>query len=129
MNQISETPAFLEDLSNYLSAIKNYSAIYIKNMTITIKQFLEFINIHKFKNKYTSIKKVTLNDIRMLSNSDIYSFIYFLAESHYKTNSRIVKIEHLRTFFDYLFRIKHNIFTEPFKKIKNERKVEQKLQN
>lgn len=55
-------------------------------------------------------------------NSDIYSFIYFLAENNYKTNSRVVKTDHLRTFFDYLYTIKHTIFTEPFKKIKCERK-------
>ena len=98
-------------------------------MTVTIEQFLEFINVHKFKNRYNSITKMTLNDIRGLNNSDIYSFIFFLAESHYKNNSRVVKIEHLRTFFDYLFRIEHKIFREPFKKINSERKIEKKLPN
>lgn len=98
-------------------------------MAITVGQFLEFINIHKFKNKYNSVKDITLNDVRSLTNSDIYSFIYFLAESQYKINSRVVKIEHLRTFFNYLFTIKHTIFTEPFKKINSERKIEKKLPN
>lgn len=107
---------FVTDLTNYLIAIKNLSKVYVKNMTITIKQFLEFINIHKLKNKYESIQELTLNDIRSLTNSDIYSFIYFLAESQYKINSRVVKTEHLRTFFDYLFTIQHNLFTEPLKK-------------
>lgn len=129
MNEETKTPKFVTDLTNYLIAIKNLSKVYVKNMTVTIEQFLEFINIHKFKNKYASITEVTLNDVRSLSNSDIYSFIYFLAESQYKINSRIVKIEHLRTFFDYLFTIKHTIFTEPFKKINSERKIEKKLPN
>lgn len=124
-----KTPKFVTDLTNYLIAIKNLSEVYITNMTVTIEQFLEFINIHKFKNKYNSIEDMTLNDIRALNNSDIYSFIYFLAECHYKINSRIVKTEHLRTFFDYLFTIKHTIFTEPFKKINAERKIEKKLPN
>lgn len=124
-----KTPKFVTDLTNYLIAIKNLSEVYITNMTVTIEQFLEFINIHKFKNKYDSIKDMTLNDIRALNNSDIYSFIYFLAECHYKINSRVVKTEHLRTFFDYLFTIKHTIFTEPFKKINAERKIEKKLPN
>ena len=120
-------PKFVEEFSNYLIAIRNLSEVYIKNMTVTIEQFLEFINVHKFKNRYNSITKMTLNDIRGLNNSDIYSFIFFLAESHYKNNSRVVKIEHLRTFFDYLFRIEHKIFREPFKKINSERKIEKKL--
>lgn len=120
---------FVTDLTNYLIAIKNLSKVYVKNMTITIKQFLEFINIHKLKNKYESIQELTLNDIRSLTNSDIYSFIYFLAESQYKINSRVVKTEHLRTFFDYLFTIQHNLFTEPFKKINSDREIMKKLPN
>ena len=122
-------PQFVEDLKNYLIAIRNLSEVYIENMIVTIEQFLEFMNTHKFKNKYDSIENFTLNDIRSLTNSDIYSFIFFLAESHYKMNSRVVKTDHLRTFFNYLFKIKHTMFTEPFKKIKSERKVEQKLPN
>lgn len=124
-----KTPKFVTNLTNYLIAIRNLSEVYITNMTVTIEQFLEFINIHKFKNKYDSIEDMTLNDIRALNNSDIYSFIYFLAECHYKINSRVVKTEHLRTFFDYLFTIEHTIFTEPFKKINAERKIEKKLPN
>ena len=116
MKEESKIPKFVTDLTNYLIAIKNLSKVYVKNMTITIEQFLEFINIHKLKNKYESIHELTLNDIRSLTNSDIYSFIYFLAESQYKINSRVVKTEHLRTFFDYLFTIQHSLFTEPFKK-------------
>lgn len=32
----SKIPTFLEDFSNYLIAIKNFSSIYVKNVTITI---------------------------------------------------------------------------------------------
>lgn len=126
MSEIKK-PNFVEDFANYLVAIKNLSQTYIKNMTVTIEQFLEFINVHKFKNKYNSIEDITLNEIRSLNNSDIYSFIFFLAESHYQNNSRVIKIKHLKTFFDYLFRIKHTIFKEPFKKINSERKLVKKL--
>ncbi len=125
----SKTPAFLKNFSNYLIAIKNFSSIYVKNVTITLQQFLDFINVHKYHNKYSSIKNIDLNDIRYLSNSDIYSFIFFLAESHYKISSRILKIEHLRTFFDYLYRIQHSIFIEPFKQIKREKNIYLKLPN
>ncbi len=128
MNE-NKIPKFVTDLTNYLIAIKNLSKVYVTNMTITIQQFLEFINVHKFKNKYDSIENMTLNDVRSLKNSDIYSFIFFLAESQYKINSRIVKTEHLRTFFDFLYTIKHTIFTEPFKKINAERKMQKKLPN
>lgn len=128
MSEIKK-PKFVEDFANYLIAIKNLSQTYITNMTVTIEQFLEFINVHKFKNKYNSINDMSLNEIRSLNNSDIYSFIFFLAESHYQNNSRVIKIEHLKAFFDYLFRIKHTIFKEPFKKINSERKLDKKLPN
>ena len=126
---IFQFPQFILELSDYLNAIKSYSEVYITNLLVTIRQFLEFINIYKFDSKYTNIKNISLNDIRTLKNSDIYSFIYFLAENHYKQNSRTVKIEHLRTFFDYLYRIKHNIFKEPLKKIQREKKFDIKLPN
>ena len=98
-----KTPKFVEDFANYLVAIRNLSQVYIKNMTVTIEQFLEFINVHKFKNKYNTIEDITLNEIRSLNNSDIYSFIFFLAESHYQNNSRVIKIEHLIIFMNLFF--------------------------
>lgn len=122
-------PTFITEFSDYLIAIKNYSNKYVTNIITTLQQFLSFINVHKYNNKYDEINKMTLNDIRALSNSDIYTFIYFLAENHYKIGSRILKIEHLRTFFDFLFRIKHKIFTQPFKKIKREKNIYLKLPN
>lgn len=125
----NKMPKFVTDLSNYLIGIKNLSKVYVKNMTITIEQFLDFLNIHILKNKYNSLQEFTLNDIRSLKNSDIYSFIFFLGESQYKINSRVVKTEHLRTFFDYLFTIQHTLFTEPFKKINSDRKIMKKLPN
>ena len=122
-------PKFMNDFSDYLIGIRNLSKIYIKNMNITIKQFLEFINTHKFKNKYKSIKNFTLNDIRVLTNSDIYSFMFYLAENHYKISTRILKTEHLRMFFDYLYRIEKDLFREPFKQIKNDKKSFMQLPN
>ena len=125
----NKMPKFVTDLTNYLVGIKNLSKVYVKNMTITIEQFLDFLNIHILKNKYNSLQEFTLNDIRALKNSDIYSFIFFLGESQFKINSRVVKTEHLRTFFDYLFTIQHTLFTEPFKKINSDRKIMKKLPN
>lgn len=129
MEENNTIPEFINNFTNYLLAIKNLSQSYVSNMVVTLKQFINFINIHKFNNKYENITDISLNDIRSIVNSDIYSFIFFLAEKHYEVGSRTAKIEHLRTFFDYLYRIKHNIFKEPFKKIKRERYNNGKLPN
>ena len=125
----NKIPSFLEDLSNYLCGIRNLSMNYIDDLKFTILQFLEFVNIHTFKEKYENIEEMTLNDIRSISNRDIYGYIFFLSERQYKTNTRVKKIEHLKTFFNYLYTISHKLFREPFKLIKTERKFEQKLPN
>lgn len=70
---------------------------------------------------------MTLNDIRFLNTSDIYGFIFYLAENHNSIGTRIKKIEHLRTFFDFLYKIKTALFKEPLKTIKREKNTYIKL--
>lgn len=120
-------PNFIKDIKNYLIAIGNYSKLYVENIITTVSQFLEFINEYKFDHKYNSINEMTDNDIRSISKSDIYSFIYYLSDNDYKEGSRILKLEHLRTFFDYMFRIKNDLFREPFKEIKREKRCSSTL--
>ena len=69
MSEIKK-PKFVEEFANYLIAIKNLSQIYIKNMTVTIEQFLEFINVHKFKNKCN----IALSLISI--GSSLFSYIF-----------------------------------------------------
>ena len=52
----NKIPSFLEDLSNYLCGIRNLSMNYIDDLKFTILQFLEFVNIHTFKEKYENIE-------------------------------------------------------------------------
>lgn len=120
-------PEFIEEFKNYVAGIKNLSASYINSMLSTLKGFLEFVNDHIFDCKYENINEMTLNDIRFLNNSDIYGFIFYLAENHNSIGTRIKKIEHLRTFFDFLYRIKTTLFKEPFKTIKREKNIYTKL--
>ena len=122
-------PKFINEFVDYLAGIKNFSSIYIKNTLVTLQSFLNFVNTHIFENKYKSIEEMSLNDIRYLSNSGIYSFIFYLAENHYKIGSRLDKIGHLKTFFDYLYRIKNSLFKEPFKQIKREKNIYTQLPN
>ena len=120
-------PEFIEDFKNYVAGIKNLSASYIDSMLSTLKDFLEFVNDHIFDCKYTNIDEMSLNDIRFLNTSDIYGFIFYLAEKHNSIGTRIKKIEHLRTFFDFLYRIKTTLFKEPFKTIRREKNTYIKL--
>ena len=122
-------PIFIEELKNYLIGIKNLSNLYVDNIITTIMQFLEFMNTYKFNKQFESLEQITCNDIRSLSNRDIYSYIFYLAKNNYQQNTRTLKIEHLRTFFDFLFRIKHDVFKQPFKKINTEKRTAVQLPN
>lgn len=129
MENNNECPKFINDFENYMFSIKNCSEVYIDNIKATIIQFLKFANSHIFGNKYESINDMSINDIRFLSNSDIYSFIFYLAENHYKLGSRLTKINHLSVFFDFLYRIKNTLFKEPFKQINREKRINKQLPN
>lgn len=120
---------FISEFKNYLFAIKNLSELYVKGIVGTIHQFLEYMNVYKFDGKFKNIDEITLNDIRTLTNRDIYSYIFYLAKNNYQQNTRTLKIEHLRTFFDFLFRIKHDVFKQPFKKINTEKRTSVQLPN
>lgn len=106
---------FMSDFASYLFAIKNLSDLYVKNIKTTVSQFLQYMNVYKYNNQFENIDDITLNDIRTLTNTDIYSYIFYLAKNNYKQDSRSIKIEHLRTFFDFLFKIK----SDKFKQIRN----------
>ena len=121
MENDNNIPVFLTEASNYLIAIRNLSKEYVEGFKSTIKQFLNFLNTKKFNDAYNSISDIDLNDIRGLNNSEIYSFMYYLAENNYSPSSRVKKTEYLKLFFDYLFRIKHTIFQNAFNKIETNR--------
>ena len=120
---------FMTDFENYLYVIKNLSEQYIKKIKQTINQFLNFINIYKFDNKYESVEIITLNELRTITNQDIYSFIFYLADNDYKQGARNFKIENLKTFFEFLYTIKHRLFNQPFKKINTEKRIAKQLPN
>ena len=68
---------FISDFTNYLYAIKNLSELYVKGIVGTVHQFLEFINIYKFDQQFESVEDICLNDIRTLTNNDVYSFAFY----------------------------------------------------
>jgi len=128
MNE-NKYPKFVEDIKNYMISIGNFSELYVERIITAIMQFLDFMNSYKFNNQYYNLSDITENDIRSITKSDIYSFIYYLVDNDYAEGTRILKLELLRTFFDYMFRIKGKLFQEPFRDIKRERRGNEKLPN
>lgn len=120
---------YISDFKNYLYAVKNLSELYVSNIIGTITQFLEFVNLYKFDNKFNSVENIELNDIRSITNNDIYSYIYYLVDNNYKPSSRGVKTEHLRVFFEFLYKIKNTIFKQPLQDIHTEKRLSMRLPN
>jgi site-specific recombinase XerD len=120
---------FITDFENYLYAIKNLSSNYVSTIKQTISQFLDFINIYKFDNKFKSIDEMSLNEIRTITNQDVYSYVFYLADNDYKQGTRNLKIENLRTFFEFLYTIKHKLFLHPFQKLNTEKRFAKHLPN
>ena len=120
---------YISDFKNYLYAIKNLSDVYARNIVVTVSQFLSFINSYKFDNKYSSVEEIELNDIRSITNNEVYSYIFYLANKDYKPSSRSVKTEHLRVFFEFLFKIKNTIFKPPLQSIQKEKRFAVNLPN
>lgn len=61
-------PDFVIELGDYMLGIKNLSKSYVVNMTETLAQFLDFVNVHKLKKRYKKIKDMDLNVVRSLTN-------------------------------------------------------------
>lgn len=129
MNENNNLPSFVDDFVGYLIAIKNMSPSYAEIAENTISQFLDYVNVYKLNNKYEKMNQMDINDLRGLTNSDVYGFMFYLAEVKYKPNSRITKVEHLKSFFKYLFKVKHNLFTQPFKEVKIEKRIKKSVPN
>ena len=109
---------FMSDFASYLFAIKNLSDLYVKNIKTTVSQFLQYMNVYKYNNQFENIDDITLNDIRTLTNTDIYSYIFYLAKNNYKQDSRSIKIEHLRTFLIFFLKLNMTYLSNLLKKYK-----------
>lgn len=159
LNVLYNKELFYKSYYDYLKYFRNESISLKKRITNNLNHFhcqsdIEFNELSENERKLVTLldlddkNLIPTNVIKEIyellsNNEELRNIIDFLnahslyiqldeqdyAESHYQNNSRVIKIEHLKTFFDYLFNIKHTIFKEPFKKINSERKLEKKLPN
>lgn len=121
--------ALMSEFKSYLYTLKNLSGLYIDGITYTIQDFLEYLLDYKFDNCFKSIEEITINEIRSITNNDIYSYMYYLGINGYDPRTRNNKTNHLKAFFDFFYRIKHELFKQPFKTFKSEKRAEFQLPN
>lgn len=117
----------IENFKNYSLTIRNLTENSIKTIIETIENFLNFMN--KIKFHFDSIEDINLDILRTIQNKDICFYIYDLADRGCSSNTRISRTEHLKTFFNYLFRIKHTLFKQPINDVSLEAKNHRHLPN
>lgn len=101
-----QSPEFLNNYLKYKRFISCCSATTVDQAYFDLRTFFRYISIMFHSN--TNIENISVEDFKNISINDIT-----ITDMNNIKSSTIV-----RTFFDYLYRIKHNIFKEPFKEIK-----------
>ena len=83
--------------------------------------------------KYNNVKNISGNKLKELRKSAQMSQQDLAEKMQLEgidlTSKEISKIENLRTFFEFLYTIKHRLFAHPFQKINTEKRSAKQLPN
>ena len=117
------SPANPEFLNNYLVHVKIVKLLAqrtIEEYYTDIRLFLRYIYESQHNTGQSlediDISKMTEDDIRKISITDIYNFIFYTSdERNNKDRARYRKISSLRSFFKYLEKVAHIIENDPTK--------------
>lgn len=117
----SENPEFLNEYIMHLKVVKMLSQRTIEEYFMDTRLFLKYIynqshNTNADDITEVDIRNMTADDIRKITVSDIYGFIFFTADERKNLErSRYRKISSLRSFFKYMDRVAHLIDKDPCK--------------
>ena len=101
-------PEVLQDFLNYMETIKGKSKNTTKEYFYDLRLFLRFIKCTKFNLKmneidFISIEDITIDHIKSVSLSDLYTYMSFLSrERDINASSRARKVASIKSFFNYL---------------------------
>ena len=113
-------PEFLNNYLVHMKIVKLLAERTIEEYYTDIRLFLRFV----YENEHNTgksldeidIRDMTESDIRKISISDIYNFIFYASdERKNKDRARYRKISSLRSFFKYLEKVAHIIEINPTK--------------
>jgi site-specific recombinase XerD len=103
-------PDISRDFLNYLETVKGKSKNTVKEYYYDLRLFFRYLKVAKSNSglNYSDIDKITveditIDDIKMLTLSDLYSYMSFLArERGLISSSRARKVASLRSFMKYM---------------------------
>ena len=118
----SDNPEFLNEYLVHMKIVRGRSERTVQEYYFDIRMFLKYI----YENRYDTGKELedidisgfTEDDIRKVSVSDIYNFIFFTSDERSNGDkARYRKLSALRSFFKYLNKVANIIQNDPTKDI------------
>lgn len=111
-----ENPEFLNDYLVHIKIVQMLSERTIEEYYLDIRLFLKYIyaNTHDISIDDADISSMTISELKKISVSDIYSFIYYASDERKNADrARYRKVSSLRSFFKYLHKVLKVIDTNP----------------
>lgn len=117
MKRYNDIPQILKDFLTYHETIKGQSQLTISEYYLDLRMFLRFITLMRNDMPITTllddidIKNISIDDIRMITTSDIFDFLSYLANDRsysqdsaagISASSRARKLSSIKSFFKYL---------------------------
>lgn len=117
-----ENPEFLNNYLIHIKVVKMLSERTISEYYLDIRLFLKYywesINDTGKEIEDISIKDMTEADLKKITVSDIYNFIFYASDERRNADkARYRKISALRSFFKYLTKVAHILEKDPTKDI------------
>lgn len=113
-----DNPEFLNDYLVHIKVVKMLSERTINEYYLDTRLFLKFIHSKGEDVDDADISKMTEDELRKITISDIYGFIFYAADERNNLDkARYRKISALRSFFKYLTKIAQILTDDPIKDI------------
>ena len=111
-----ENPEFLNDYLVHIKIVQMLSERTIEEYYLDIRLFLKYIyaNTHDMCIDDADISSMTISELKKISVSGIYSFIYYASDERKNADrARYRKVSSLRSFFKYLHKVLKVIDSNP----------------
>ncbi len=113
-----DNPEFLNDYLVHIKVVKMLSERTINEYYLDTRLFLKFIHSKGEDVDDADISKMTEDELRKITISDIYGFIFYAADERNNLDkARYRKISALRSFFKYLTKTAQILTDDPIKDI------------
>lgn len=118
----SGNPEFLNEYLAHIRVVKMLSERTVEEYYLDIRLFLKYFynNISDTEKTINEmdISKMTAEDLKKITLSDIYNFIFYVADERSNSDkARYRKVSALRSFFKYVTKVAHILDSDPSRDI------------